>query len=475
MNDTATKRITLIIATLTSFITPFMGSSINLALPAIGKEFQMNAVLLSWVALSYLLATAISLVPFGRLADIYGRKKIFTYGIWTFTLSSFLVAISISAPMLIVFRISQGIGSAMIFATGIAILTSVFPPQERGKVLGINVAAVYTGLTLGPLLGGLLTQHFTWRSIFIINIPLGLVVVCLVLWKLKGEWAEAKGEKFDLPGSIIYGLAIIAIMYGLSLLPALRGLGLVLLGVLGILAFFKWEMRVESPVFDLNLFRTNRVFAFSNLAALINYSATFSTIFLLSLYLQYIKGLSPQNAGFILIAQSIVMAVASPFAGRLSDRIKPQIVASTGMALASIALFLFTFLNDDSTLGFIVITLIILGLRTALFSSPNMNIIMGSVEKRFYGLASGSAGTMRVLGMMISMGIATLIFAILIGRVQITVEYYPAFIKSAEVAFIISSAFCFVGIFASLVKGKVEKGASQIPSTEGEKPPVSAP
>ena len=472
MNNAVSKRSALVVATLTSFMTPFMGSSINIALPSIEKEFQIDAVLLSWVATSYLLAAAISLVPFGRLADIYGRKKIFTYGIVIFTISSFLSAISISAPMLILFRVFQGIGSAMIFATGMAILTSVFPSGERGKVLGINVAAVYIGLSVGPFLGGFLTQHFTWRSIFLVTIPLGLIIISLVLSKLKGEWADAKGEKFDLTGSMIYILAIIAVMYGISLLPAMRSLWLILFGLSGILAFVKWEMKIENPVFDLNLFRTNTVFAFSNLAALINYSATFAVAFLLSLYLQFIKELSPQSAGLILISQPIVQAVFSPFAGRLSDRIEPRIIASIGMTLSFIGLFLFTFLNENSTLQFIVANLILLGFGFALFSSPNTNAIMSSVEKRFYGLASGSVGTMRLLGMMISMGIATLIFAIFIGRVQITIEYYPVFIKSVEVAFIIFSILCFGGIFASLVRGRLRTSVSKMPATRGEKPSI---
>ena len=472
MNNAVSKRSALVVATLTSFMTPFMGSSINIALPSIEKEFQIDAVLLSWVATSYLLAAAISLVPFGRLADIYGRKKIFTYGIVVFTISSFLSAISISAPMLILFRVFQGIGSAMIFATGIAILTSVFPPGERGKVLGINVAAVYIGLSVGPFLGGFLTQHFTWRSIFLVTIPLGLIIISLVLSKLKGEWADAKGEKFDLTGSMIYILAIIAVMYGISLLPAMRSLWLILFGFSGILAFVKWEMKIENPVFDLNLFRTNRVFAFSNLAALINYSATFAVAFLLSLYLQFIKELSPQSAGLILISQPIVQAVFSPFAGRLSDRIEPRIIASIGMTLSFVGLSLFTFLNENSTLEFIVANLILLGFGFALFSSPNTNAIMSSVEKRFYGLASGSVGTMRLLGMMISMGIATLIFAIFIGRVQITIEYYPVFIKSVKVAFIIFSILCFGGIFASLVRGRLRASVSKMPATGGENPSI---
>ena len=447
------KRSALLVATMASFLTPFMGSSINIALPSIGREFAMDAVLLSWVATSYLLAAAMFLVPFGRMADIQGRKKIFTYGIWVYTVSSFLSAVSTSAIMLIFFRVLNGIGSAMIFGTGVAILTSVFPARERGKALGINVAAVYLGLSLGPFLGGFLTQYLGWRSIFLVNVPLGLIIIAAVL-TLKGEWAEAKGEKFDLTGSVIYSITLVAIMYGISLLPAVQGGLLILVGVLGISGFVRWEMKVESPVFNINIFRNNTVFALSNLAALINYSATFAVGFLLSLYLQYTKGFSPQNAGLILVSQPVIMAIFSPFAGRLSDRVEPRIVASLGMALTTMGLFLLTFLNENTALESILASLILLGFGFALFSSPNTNAIMGSVEKRYYGVASATLGTMRLTGQVLSMGIAMMIFAIYIGRVQITPEYYPLFLKSMKLAFSISTVLCFGGIFASLARGK---------------------
>ncbi|MFX0207129.1 MAG: MFS transporter [Candidatus Hodarchaeota archaeon] len=457
MNEIGQKRVALLIATLGSFLTPFMGSTVNIALPSIGKEFAMDAVLLSWVNTSYLLAAAMFLVPFGRLADLYGRKRLFTYGVLSYTGSSLLASISSSTMIFIASRIWQGIGGALIFGTGVAILTSVYPVGERGKVLGINTASVYSGLSLGPFLGGFLTQHFGWRSIFLTSVPLGLVIMVFIFWKLKGEWAEAKGEKFDLGGSIIYGLMLIGIMYGFSLLPAMLGLWILLGGVVGLFAFIIWEMRVESPVLEITLFRTNRVFSFSNLAALINYSATFAISFLLSLYLQYIKGLSPQNAGLILIVQPVIQATFSPFAGRLSDRIEPQRVASLGMALIVVGLTLFTQLNETTTLEFLIIGLILLGLGFALFASPNTNAVMSSVEKRFYGVASGTLGTMRLTGQMLSMGIAMLLFAIYLGRVQITPEFYPLFLRSVHTAFIIFATLCFGGIFASLARGKVRE------------------
>lgn len=455
MDSAAARRTVLLIATLGSFITPFMGSSVNIALPAIASEFDMSAVLLGWVATGYLLTAAMFLVPFGRIADIKGRKKIFTYGIALYTVTSFLSAIAPSGLALISFRVLQGVGGAMIFGTGVAILTSVFPPGERGKVLGINVAAVYTGLSVGPFLGGLLTQYLGWRSIFWVTMVLGLLMIALVLWKLKGEWAEAKQEKFDLPGSVVYGLALLATIYGFSLLPALWGGGLILVGVLGILTFVWWELRVESPVFEMRLFQNNTVFALSSLAALINYSATFAVGFLLSLYLQYIRGFSPQHAGLILVAQPVIQAVFSPFAGRLSDKVEPRIVASAGMSLTVLGLVFLVFLDAGTRLELIIAALVILGFGFALFSSPNVNAVMSSVERRFYGVASATMGTMRLTGQMLSMGVAMLILALYMGRTAITPEHYPQFLDSARVAFGIFAALCFGGIFASLARGKV--------------------
>ena len=421
----------------------------------------MDAVLLAWIPTSYLLSATVFLLPFGRIADIYGRKKIFIYGISLYTISSLLAATSTSAIMLIALRIPQGIGGAMIFGTGVAILVSAYPAAERGRALGINVAAVYLGLSLGPFLGGLLTQNFGWRSIFLVNIPLGLLIIALLLWKLKGKWAEAKREKFDLRGSIIYSLAVVAMMYGLSILPEVLGLAVILIGVLGFVTFVWWEIKVASPILNINLFKNNRVFAFSNLAALINYSATFAVAFLLSLYLQYTKGFSPQTAGMVLVSMPAVQAIFSPLAGRLSDKIAPQILASAGMALTTIGLILLTFLGQDTTLGFILVSLIVLGFGFAFFSSPNTNAVMSSVEARTYGVASATLATMRQIGMMFSMGIAMLIFAIYIGRVEITPEYYPVFVNSIKVAFVIFAVLCFVGIFASMARGKVKKRMSE--------------
>jgi len=454
-DDVITKRAALLIATLSAFLTPFMASSLNIALPAIGKEFQMSAVLMSWVPTSFILSAAMFLVPFGRVADIHGRKRIFSYGMWIFTLSTLCIAFSPSSAALIMFRTIQGFGSAMIFGTGMAILTSVYPIQERGRVLGINVAAVYLGLSLGPVFGGFLTHQFGWRSIFLVNVPIGLLAIYFASTKLKREWAEARGERFDVTGSGIYALTLLLLMYGLSLLPAMAGLWFILAGIIGGALFAVWDRKAPSPLLNTELFLHNMTFAFSNVAALINYSATFAVTFLMSLYLQYIKGFTPQHAGMVMIAQPVVMAVFSPFAGKLSDKIEPRVVASIGMAFTSAGLALFMFVDRETHLGFIVMGLVLLGFGFALFSSPNTNAVMSSVEKRFYSVASATLGTMRLIGQMLSMGIAMVIFSLHIGSGRFTPEYYPLFLTSMKTAFSIFAALCFGGIFASLARGKV--------------------
>ncbi len=447
----------LLIAVIASFLGPFMASSVVVALPRLGQEFRAQAVTLSWVSTSYLLAAAISMVPIGRLGDIRGRRKLLILGLGVYALSTLLSALSGSAGMLIACRALEGMGGAMIAGTAMAILISVYPAAERGRVLGISTAATYTGLSLGPVLGGLLTQHFGWRAIFLATEPLALLAIVLLLFRLPGEWADARGERFDLGGSLIYGLALLAVMTGFSRLPAPPGFALLAAGLLALAAFLAWEARATSPVLSVSLFRHNTVFALSNLAALLNYSATFGVTFLLSLYLQYIKGLGPQAAGLILVAQPLMQMLFSPLAGRLSDRVEPRIVASAGMGLNVLGLFSLVFLQAGTPMPFIVAGLLFLGFGFALFSAPNVNAVMGSVERRLYGVASGMLGTMRTVGQMLSMGMVMLVFTLHMGQTQITPALYPLLIGSARVLFATYAILCTLGVLASLARGRVQR------------------
>jgi EmrB/QacA subfamily drug resistance transporter len=454
LSTNSEKNVALIITTLGAFLTPYMSSAVNIALPAIGNEFQIGAVSLSWIATAYLLAAAVFLVPFGRLADLYGRKKIYAYGMAVYTLAAVLLTVSSSDGELIAFRVLEGLGAAMISGTGVAILTSVFPIHERGKALGINLAATYFGLSMGPFLGGFLTGNFGWRSVFLVNVPLGALVVFLIAWMFKGEWSGARGEKFDMAGSALYGLAIIAVVYGISLLPSITGAWAILTGIVLLIAFTRLEARSLSPVLNIHLFRSNRIFALSNLAAFLNYSSTYAVAFFLSLYLQYIQGFSPQAAGTFILIQPAMQAIFSPFAGRLSDRVEPRIVASAGMLLTVVGLAVLTFLRKGSSMNLVTGSLLLLGVGFAFFSSPNTSAIMGSVEKRHYGVASGMVGTMRFTGQMFSQGIAMLVSAVYIGSAQIVPSNYSQFITAMNIAFAILMILCTLGIFASLARGR---------------------
>ncbi len=453
------RRVVLLVVTLTSFLTPFASSSFNIALPSISKEFNLDAITMSWASLAYLLASAMFLVPFGRLADIHGRRKVFLYGTISFTIASLLLGIYPTALTIIWLRALQGVSSAMIFGTGVAILVSVTPPKEKGAILGINAATVYVGLSIGPFIGGLITETFGWRSILLVTAGIGAVAVLFMVWRLKGEWREAIGESFDIRGTIIYSLMLLSLMYGFSLIPSTSSIIPILLG-LAAGGIFVWvEARAEHPVLDINLFRSNRAFTFSNLAALINFSATYAVTFLMSLYLQYIKGLDPEQAGLVLIASPIVQAVFSPIAGRLSDRMEPRKVAAIGMAITMFGLIPFVFLNEQTNVLIVSASLVALGFGLSVFSSPNTNAIMSSVEKRLYGVASSTLGTMRLTGQMLSLGITMIIFAVFIGRVEIVPEVYSALTGSINIAFIVFSGLCLVGILASLVNSGESKSA----------------
>jgi EmrB/QacA subfamily drug resistance transporter len=454
MNRTVNKSAVLWISMLGSFLTPFLASSLNVALPVIGKEFAMNAVLLGWVSTAYLLTAAAVLVPCGKLGDIYGRKRILRYGVYIYTTTALLLTVTRSAGMLLILRVAQGVGDAMIFGTALAILTSVFHARERGQALGLNTAAVYLGLSLGPLLGGLISGVFGWRGVFFVNVPLGLLLIFLVNYRLPGEWFGTRGEKFDIKGSALYGLMLLMLVYGASILPARQGFSFILAGTL-LLAIFVWnELRSATPLLPVRLFTTNKLFGLSNLAALINYSATAAVAFLLSLYLQYLKGLSPEQAGSLLTIQPVIMMLLSPLAGRLSDRIEPRLVASLGMGVTFLGIFFLTFLTAATPLYWVALCLGLLGMGFGIFSAPNTNAVMSSVKKNIYGVASATLGTMRLLGQMLSMGIALLVFSLIMGKVQITPSAYGLFLKSTRTLFQLFSIFCFFGIFASLARRK---------------------
>lgn len=449
------KKIVLVSSSLAVIFLTMMSSSLNVALPTISHEFGADAITLGWMVTSFVLTSAVFALPSGRVADILGLKKIFLYGMLLYTFISALAVFSNSSVMLIACRAIQGTAAAMVAVNSAALITAVYPHEERGKALGINIACVYAGSALGPFLGGMLTEHLGWRYIFGINIPIGIIVILLLVWKVKGEWRGSAGEKFDYTGTIIYGLALVVLMYGFSILPGITGGILVLIGIIGLVVFLAWESRTKSPVLNISIFRNNRVFVFSNLAALVSYTAVFAVSFLLSLYLQYLKGFSPAQAGLVLFVQPVVQSVLSPLSGRLSDKIEPRRLASLGMACLFLGLLGLSLLTNDAHIALIILILVVLGIGFALFSSPNSNAIMGSVAPSRLGIASAVMSTMRSVGQTFSLGITMIVMAVIIGPVAITPDYYPAFLNSFRIAFAIFTALCLGGIYASYARGKV--------------------
>lgn len=446
------KNILLSAVIITSFINPFMGAAINIALPHIAHSLEMGTLGMSWVGMSFLLSSAVFLVPMGKIADIKGRQRIFLYGNIIVTLASAMCALASTPSILLTGRVVQGIGSSMMFGTGMALVTSAFPPEKRGKAIGLVVSAVYLGLSAAPVLGGFLTQYWGWRSLFYITIPVGAMVVMLTATLLKSDWLDARHDSFDWRGSLVYILSMSMLMIGFTKLPDPLAILASIIGLAGIIGFVRLEMKTASPIINIQLFRHNRIFAYSNLAALINYAATFAISFLLSLYLQYIKGLSPRDTGLLLITQPIVMTIFAAISGRLSDRYNPNLLSSLGMSIIVVGLMLLVVVDAKTSGDYIMVVLVVLGMGFGLFSSPNTNAIMSSVQKQELGIASATVSTMRLTGQMFSMGLATMILQIYLGSTKSILEQPQNFIRSFRTAFILFALLCLAGVFAALAR-----------------------
>jgi EmrB/QacA subfamily drug resistance transporter len=464
----ASKRAALAVATFGAFMTPFDGSVVNLALPTIGHEFHGDVVALGWIATSYVLGLTICVIPFGRLADIRGRRLIYVIGVALFTTASALCGVAFSLASLIAARFVQGVAAAMMAGNSIALLTSIFPAQERGKALGIQTAAVYIGLSLGPSVGGFLVESLGWRSVFYVNVPIGIGVIALALTQVPRDAAERRGEKLDPIGIAMWGAALTMILLGLTLseqrgapfFRTLVGSGAALLAV-----FLFYEARVASPLLDVRLFK-NIPFAFSTVTALLNYSAVFGVSFVISLYLQLVSGFRPEEAGFILLAQPVMMAIVSPLSGRLSDKIQPRILSSIGMAVVATAIFSLSRLAADAPAAAIAARLMLLGVGHAFFSSPNVNATVSSVEKRQYGVAAAILSTMRFTGQAISIAVAASVLSAHLGGVAVSTAAgaripVPAFMAGMKTALEILAAICATGIITSLVRGRIRRTAEK--------------
>ncbi|WP_294083284.1 MFS transporter [Proteiniphilum sp. UBA5384] len=448
----------LLVVAVTSFLGTFLVSSVNIALPTIEKDLVLNAIELSWVITAFILATALFMLPSGSWGDRSNNRRLFKLGLILFTLASGICYVAPDGHWLVAARFLQGIGSAFTGTTGQAILVSSFPAEKRGQVLGISVASVYGGLALGPLVGGIITLHIGWRALFLIATIFGLVTIIISHIFLKSnEQAHQSDTRGDKTGTILFMIGLAALVYGSSLIPSVAGWSLISGGAILLLLFWKYESSIKYPMLDTRLFSHNRLFTYSSLSALINYTATFAIVFFLSLYLQKVQGLSPRDAGAVIVAQPAMMALFSPIVGKLSDKIQPRYFATTGMAMCSTGLAMLAFLDADTPVWIIVTILLWVGIGFALFSSPNMNTIMSSVERRQYGQASGLASSMRVFGQIISMSIVTLIFSLLFGSMSIEEVPNSIFLQAMRWGFLIFALIGLPGIYFSYNRGNLTR------------------
>jgi len=434
---------------LTSFLVPYMGSSLNLALPELAQAFGLDAKKLGWVNSAFLIATAIFQVPFAKIADLIGRKKVFLFGVALFGISSIACALAWNFASLITFRAFAGLGSAMIFGTNLAILSSTYRARERGKAMGVLTSVVYMALAVGPFLGGFLTHYFGWKSVFCIPGVILIVQAICVPFFIRHEWRESSSKHFDKRGSLIYGFAVFCLIFGFSEFPNIFAFILMLAGILLFVFFYNYEKLREEPVFHVRLFGGNIVFTLASLTALFSYMATAAAYFMQSLYLQFVRGFDARHAGLVLVSSAVVQSIAALFAGSLADKFEPSKIAMLGMSFCSLGLFGLVFAGIDSSIFFVVAMLLLLGLGSGLFASPNTKVIMGSVEKKHISQASATVGTMRLVGQAFSMGIAMMSISLFIGDSPIIPENFGAYMQSWKFTFVLCATLCLGGVCTS--------------------------
>ena len=430
MTSSTDKKYIMLISAGGSFLAPFMVSSLIVAIPTIGKEFSMSAAEMSWLSTAFFLSASMFLLPFGRAADIFGIKRVFTVGVYVYFISALLAALSPSPMILIAARFLTGIGAAMIFGTSFALLSLSLPKKEQGQALGVNIAGNLLGFALGFQASGLLTYYFSWRGIFLLTLPIDLLVIALIHKKLPGECAFSKGQGLDIPGSVLIIVMLFSIVTGFSALPSSRGFQVFLGGLMLFFIFIFWEMRTVSPVIDPRLFIRNLPLTLSNLAAFTYYAGSFGVIFLVSLYLQYIRGLDSRQVGLILLVFTLIMAGFVSYAGRASDRRSPYLISVAGISITLLGLIPLAFLDSTTPLGLFFVAFLLIMLGGALFAPPIVKIILSCISKEMYGVVSSLEETMRLLGNTASMAIITAVFTFYMSGNAIKPENFPGLLAS---------------------------------------------
>lgn len=454
-NTPSAKWLVLLSICLTSFLNAVTNSSVNVATPSIASALKANAILVSWIPTSFLLSSVVMLLPAGRLADIHGRKKLYISGIVIFIIASILASLSVSIEMLLVIRLMQGIGSAMIFATGLAIVTVVFPSQNRGISLGIASASVYFGLSCGPLIGGWLTEVYGWRSVFLFPVPFSLLACTLIIINLKGEWKSQTPTSVDWLGGLIFAVWSSAMFMGVSTLPGKVSYLLLAVGAAGLVLFYYQQVNSRNPLVRLRAIMDNQFFFRSLIASICVYASNYPMIFLFSLYLQFNQGLSPHDAGQIMVLQAITMAILAPIAGRLSDRFEPRIIATAGCLIMACAFGLLDQISSHTSLYYIAGCLMTLGFGFGLFTTPNNNAALSSIDTERLGIATALLNLSRVIGNMTGIAMVMILISLIIGHAEIKPQQYPALLTTIRWALVLSCIYALSGAYFSYTRGNI--------------------
>ncbi|MCK5542227.1 MAG: MFS transporter [Desulfobacterales bacterium] len=459
------KWIVFLLVATAIFMSTLDSSIVNVALPYIMEDLHTRVYIIQWVVLAYLVTVSSLLLTFGRLSDTRGRKIIYIYGFFIFTLGSFFCSIAQTPFFLIVSRSLQGCGASMLMACSPAIIIDIFPPKERGKALGMMGTVVAAGLTAGPVAGGILLDLFSWRSIFYINIPIGLAALFAGYYILRGTNAEkGNNEPLDRKGSIFLVISICSFIVFLTHLgrwdiSSFKSISFFVISFISLSIFIKTEVKSDYPLFDPKLLKI-KLFLFPVISSAILFAALFIIIFLMPFYLTYPCSYSASATGFIMITPFIFLFFLSPVAGSIYDKIGSRWLCTIGISLLTISLASFVFINNSSDIISILWRLALAGAGTALFISPNNTAAMNSTPISKRGIASGAVATSRNIGVVIGIAIAGLIFSSTYSNLtggasfeNYTQEMNIFFMTAFKKATIAGTIIAVPGIFFSYMRG----------------------
>ncbi len=396
---------------------PLDASVVNVALPDIAHTFRVGVDATEWVLLSYMLVTSSMLILFGRLGDMLGQRAVYLIGFVVFGVCSAACAFAPSLVMLVVARVAQAVGAAMLMSSSPAIITNAFPANERGRAIGMNGAAVAAALAVGPALGGVIVTYAHWPWIFLINVPISIVALILAWRILRPE--EHKRAKFDVGGALLGGVSIFVFTLALSRShiwgwTSAITWGCIVLSVAGILAFYRLERKLDAPMLDFSLFE-NKTFFFSVLSAVFYFCASYALFFTVPLVAQEQMRDSALHAGLLLTPIFALNVIVAPLAGWLSDRIPARYISTAGAVMFAAGLIVLGLLPDHPAVHLLVGCLVLSGAGTAVFTQPNNSTIMGSAPAQRRGVAAGILATARTTGQLLGVAFAG---AIYFARVQ---------------------------------------------------------